>query len=41
MTVNSGHTYTYSFTINDVCGGKEKELASYNYYVKVSVPANE
>lgn len=41
MTVNSGHTYNYSFTINDVCGGKDKELASYNYYVKVSVPANE
>ena len=41
MTVNSGRKYDFAFKIKDVCGGKEKELASFNYYVKLSVPANE
>ena len=41
MTVHSGHEYDFSYKIEDVCGGKEKEFASFEYYVKVSVPANE
>lgn len=41
MSVNSGHSYDYSFTIENVCGGKEKEMPCYNYFLKLSVPANE
>lgn len=41
MTVKSGHTYDFSFKIENVCGGKEKEFSSFNYYVKLSVPTNE
>ena len=41
MKVNSGHQYDFTFTFSNVCGGKEKEVASFDYYVKLSVPANE
>lgn len=41
MTVHSGRQYPQTFVIKDVCGGKDKEFASYNYLVKLSVPDNE
>ena len=41
MTVRSGRQYPQTFVIKDVCGGKDKEFASYNYLVKLSVPDNE
>ena len=39
-TINSGHTYNVSYTIKNVCGGKDKELPSYNYYVGLSTTSN-
>ena len=40
LTVENGSTYDFSFKIPNVCGGKEKEDPCFDYYVKLTVPAN-